>query len=97
MNHPAPGRPPARQTKPKEHKMKTSTAKAILEQALKREISDAELPDVIESESIDGNLTLNIGADGILYVWYFDGVANIAADDETGRELTEEEIQNLLE
>lgn len=48
--------------------------------------------DIEDCES-DDTLSVNEGRDGRTYVWYFDGVRNVAADAETGEFLTEEEIE----
>lgn len=47
----------------------------------------------IASCEADDTLSVNEGRDGRTYVWYFDGAHNIAADAETGKFLTDEEIE----
>lgn len=47
----------------------------------------------IASCEADDTLSVNEGRNGRTYVWYFDGIRNIAADAETGEFLTEEEIE----
>lgn len=66
--------------------------KMVLENALHREVT-AE--DIAENERLDF-LSVNQGRDGREYVWYMDSTTNIAADAETGEELTENEIEELF-
>lgn len=47
----------------------------------------------IASCEADDTLTVNEGRNGRTYVWYFDGVHNIAADAENGKFITDEEIE----
>ena len=47
----------------------------------------------IDSCESDDTLSVNEGRNGRTYVWYFDGAHNVAADAETGKFLSEEEIK----
>ena len=52
-----------------------------------------EDPEDVEYYREKDMLTVNTGRDGRSYVWYLDGRRSAAADLETGRFLSEEEIE----
>ena len=67
--------------------------KIVMKNALRREVSAEDIADAEKCNQ----LTINQGRDGREYVWYLDedGIES-AADAETGKEITNEKIEQLF-